>query len=138
MTVQQKAILTGKKCPYCGNASEYVSGASIYNGRFSDRMFYVCWTCDARIGTHKHKPEKALGSLANGRLRKRRMLAHKYFDPIWKAVQAKYNVPKHVARNTTYKWLASELELDVKYCHIGMFDLEMCDKVINLCKTYVS
>lgn len=39
-----------------------------------------------------------------------------------------------MARAQAYKWLASSLGIEPKNCHIGMFDVETCKKVVALCK----
>ena len=38
-----------------------------------------------------------------------------------------------MSRKDAYKWLADMLKIDLDDCHIGMFDIKMCQKVIHLC-----
>jgi uncharacterized protein DUF3268 len=39
------------------------------------------------------------------------------------------------ARNSTYEWLAEGMGLKLEHAHIGMFDVDQCKKVIELCKS---
>ena len=121
-------ILSGNVCPYCGSDSEYIDNSYIYAE--STGMIYICKPCDAYIGTHKDQPLKSLGSLANKELRDKRVRVHALFDPMWQRNERE-GVPRHVARSDAYRWLSMALELDPEYTHIGMFDLEMCNKAIK-------
>jgi hypothetical protein len=87
--------------------------------------FYWCKDCDAYVGCHKGT-EKPLGKLANKELRQWRMKAHNAFDPFWKH--------GNMDRSEAYLWLANELGIDVKKCHIGMFDIEQCKRTVKACK----
>ena len=110
-------------CPYCKKFSKRVTGKEVYSHR-SDLFsldFYSCAGCDAYVGTHKGT-SKPLGRLANKELRKAKSAAHREFDPIWKLGDMK--------RKDAYKWLASALGINGKDCHIGMFDIEMCEDVV--------
>jgi hypothetical protein len=109
----QKLIMQGKICPYCKNQSEYTEAA--YG------MIYLCKPCDAYCGVHKGT-NKSLGRLAKADLRQQRQEAHKYFDAIW--LQGK------VDRKQLYNELAEYLEIPFKYCHIAMFSIYTCQKVV--------
>lgn len=120
-------------CPYCGDQAKLVTGAVIYSHRpdLHEKKFWQCAPCGAYVGCHK--PNKGhgdgtrpLGRLANAELRAAKISAHACFDPIW--------VMGEMARAQAYKWLASGLGIETKNCHIGMFDVEMCKKVVALCK----
>jgi len=113
-------------CPYCGTASEHVDGDVVYPHRpeLADKKFWLCRPCDAYVGCHPGTPEP-LGRLANAELRKAKMEAHTAFDKLWKGDQAQ------MRRADAYKWLAAELGIGVDDCHIGMFDLDACKKVIE-------
>lgn len=114
-------------CPYCNNPSKKVTGADIYPHRQDlwDIVIYECKPCDARVGCHKGT-DKPLGRLADAELRKAKSAAHAAFDPIWKL-----NVR---TRNGAYQWLAKKLGIRPKDCHIGMFDVETCHRVIQICE----
>lgn len=134
------------KCPYCGQPAEYVDSSVVYNGR-SYGMIYDCRPCDAYVGVHKGS-NIPLGRLANAELRKWKQAAHAAFDPLWRAKfrhrvaggEGKSGRPggdhyKPVyARNSAYKWLAEQMGIERKECHIGMFDVDQCKRVISLCR----
>lgn len=119
----QTAIMQGKICPYCKNKTKYVDSAIIYGKSYG--MIYLCKPCDAYCGVHKGT-DKSLGRLANKELRHWKKEAHKYFDIIWKE--------GHEKRGEVYKHLANHLKLPVEYCHIGMFSVETCKKVVSWAK----
>lgn len=48
------------------------------------------------------------------------------FDPIWKSGQR--------SRSDAYSWLAHNLGIKKRDCHIGLFDIVMCRKVVEVCK----
>lgn len=115
------------KCPYCQQETHLVTGKLIYPHRYDleDKQFYLCKPCDAYVGCHKGT-NKPLGRLANAELRRYKIKAHALFDPVWKSG----NMPRAEA----YKWLAESLNIPAKDCHIGEFDIELCKKVIEICK----
>lgn len=118
-------------CPYCGKKAEYVKGDRIYSGRGSwdNKFFWVCFSCDAWVGCHSKDKrfgrigDEPLGRLANEELRKAKMRAHKAFDPLWK--------DNDIRRKDAYVWLSEELGVPFDECHIGMFDVDMCERVIE-------
>ena len=111
-------------CPYCRERSQLVNGSKIYNSnQFNGQLFYACMPCQAWVGCHKGT-DKPLGRLANKELRAAKMKAHAAFDPIW----------KHGGdRRGAYAWLAEQLGIESKACHIGMFDVPMCERVVEIC-----
>lgn len=115
----------GLLCPYCVSRPERVGGDVIYPHRpdLYGRRFYLCRPCDAYVGCHPGTTEP-LGRLANAELRKARQKAHAAFDPMWKGGGQK--------RKEAYSWLASRIGVDVKDCHIGMFDVETCRRVVEV------
>lgn len=125
-------------CPYCNNLSELVKGARIYPNwpTLADADLYVCFPCDARVGCHKGTL-KPLGRLANKPLRDAKQLAHAAFDPLWKRKAAQEGISKGKARDAGYKWLANEMNIPARECHIGMFDIAQCLKVVEICKPHL-
>jgi len=117
-------------CPYCSGEAVLTKGASLYGSLnpMSKRNFWVCWRCDARVGTHPtddaHGQDGTvpLGVLANKELRERRVEAHNAFDILWKKGK--------LSRAAAYAFLASRLGISKEDCHIGLFDEKMCDKVL--------
>jgi hypothetical protein len=116
-------IFKGKICPYCKKPTEYIDSTYLYGKSYG--MIYICKKCDAYVGVHKGT-NKALGRLANAELRYWKKEAHRYFDPIWKSSLK--------SRRSAYKWLSQKLKLPGTYTHIGMFGVETCKKVVELCK----
>jgi hypothetical protein len=114
------------KCPYCGYPSERVTGKAIYRHRpdLWDKKFYLCKPCDAYVGCHPDS-DMPLGRLADAELRKAKNLAHTAFDPIWKE--------NLMSRSNAYGWLSKQLNIPKHKCHIGMFDIETCKNVVQIC-----
>jgi hypothetical protein len=114
-------------CPYCGKQAYLVGGSVIYPHRndLAEKQFYQCKPCDAYVGCHDGTV-KPLGRLANTELRRAKMQAHSAFDPKWRNGEMK--------RASAYKWLAEQLKIDAKDCHIGMMDVDMCKRVVNVCQ----
>lgn len=118
-------------CQYCKAIPELVNGDVIYPHRkdLHKRKFYLCKACNAYVGTHEHTI-KPLGILANAELRKAKNKAHAAFDPLWKN--------KEMTRREAYKWLAKQLNIEPKFCHIGMFTILTCEQVVEVVKEYKS
>ncbi|MBR3797536.1 MAG: hypothetical protein IKK36_01290 [Bacteroidales bacterium] len=121
-------ILSGKICPYCGKESELIDSAEIYNGKSYGKM-YICRPCDAYVGCH-WSSNKALGRLANAELRKYKHEAHNTFDQIWEK--------NLMGRHQAYTWLSQQLGTKRHLTHIGMFDVDLCQKVIQLSTDYIN
>lgn len=111
-------------CPYCGADAKLVSGVTVYPHRpdLAAKRFYECEPCDARVGVHDGT-FKPLGRLANAELRAAKMRAHTAFDPLWRFGSMK--------RKAAYAALAAQLGIEPKDCHIGEFDVAMCERVIE-------
>lgn len=122
-------------CPYCGQPSEHVTGAIIYprHPDLHDREYFHCAPCDAWVGTHKDSG-MALGRLANKALRQAKQRAHAAFDPLWQKRQRISGISQSKARGRGYKWLAKELGISPKACHIGMMDEATCNRVVEICR----
>lgn len=113
-------------CPYCGKMSDKVSGREIYPHRpdLYAKVFYQCAPCDAYVGCHPGT-DKPMGRLANAELRRAKLQAHGAFDFIWKSGLK--------TRGSAYKWLAKQPGIPKEECHIGMFDVATCRKVVEIC-----
>lgn len=128
-------ILSGHKCPYCGGPSVLIDDKQIYGGT-GYGMAYICMPCNAYVGCHRNQRNRvnvSKGRLANAELRSWKKAAHAYFDPLW---QKHKKYPANIARRKAYSWLSKQLGIAGEYCHIGMFGVEECIKVVNLCKPY--
>ncbi len=110
-------------CPYCGRQAEYVDSKIVY--RRSYGMIYLCLNCDAYVGVHRGT-DRPKGRLANRELRYWKKAAHAAFDPLWQSGGMK--------RKEAYRWLASQMGLSPEETHIGMFDVQECKTVINICQ----
>lgn len=116
------------KCDYCRDPATLVKGKKIYPHRpdLYELFFWECEPCKAYVGTHKNNPKhKRLGRLANAELRQAKKRAHFAFDPLWRRGD--------MNRREAYKWISEELQILPRYCHIGMFNLKQCKKLIKIC-----
>lgn len=112
-------------CPYCGYESELVTGEKVYPHRpdLYNKLFYMCGADNAWVGTHS-LTDQPLGRLANAELRRAKSKAHEVFDPLWKSGT--------MTRGQAYQWLSEQMGIEKKYCHIGMFNVSQCKKVVEL------
>lgn len=117
---------TPPECPYCQSPSKLVNGDAIYPHRpdLYEKKFWACDPCKAYVGCHQGT-ETPLGRLANSELRSAKMAAHAALDPIWKSGKMK--------RGAVYVWLAEKMGIPIDQCHIGMFDVDQCKKVREIC-----
>lgn len=118
-------------CPYCQQPAELVQGKQVYPRAFelAQLWFWKCTPCDAWVGTHRNSNRHApLGTLANEELRLLRQRVHAAFDPIWQ---------RSGNRRKVYEWLAQQMGIDLKDCHIAKFDEVQCVMVIEICKTRI-
>lgn len=124
-------------CPYCDAPSELVTGDVLYPHRrdLHGSCFYRCVPCEAWVGCHRGTLVP-LGRLANAELRAAKSAAHREFDPLWRAKIQREGCSKSTARGLAYAWLAGQLGIDVKECHIGQMDVEMCARVVAICRPY--
>ena len=117
-------------CRYCGGVIKLIPAKMVY-GESARRLgmegeyLYQCQNCNARVGCHKGTT-RPLGNVANEVLRLKRMEAHRVFDALWKSGR--------MTRTGAYRWLAGELHLRPDRAHIGGFEMDQCQKVIELCE----
>lgn len=124
-------------CPYCARPAEIVSGADLYPHRpeLHAKKFWRCQPCQAWVGCHPGT-ENPLGRLADAKLRRAKSQAHAAFDPMWKEKMRRDGVRQNKARRAGYKWLAAQLGIAIDDCHIGMFDVATCWRVVEACRPY--
>lgn len=115
-------------CPYCSAPARLTDGAEMYPHRpdLSDKKFYKCDPCGAYVGCHRGTVTP-LGTLANAETRQARGRAHAVFDPIWKG--------GHMKRHKAYAWLSEQLGIEKDKCHIAMFDVDTCRRVVSAVKS---
>lgn len=110
-------------CQYCGTAAVVGMGETVYpdNPYLQDRVFWVCPKCGAYVGSHSDG--EPLGELANEELRRARLDAHVAFDRIWREGA--------ISRTDAYEIMALALGIPKEKCHIAMFDLDTCARVVE-------
>ena len=117
-------------CRYCGGVIRLTPAKDIY-GASTDRLglanenIYLCQNCNARVGCHKGT-NRPLGNVANEVLRLKRRETHQVFDRFWQ--------DNGMSRTQAYKWLAKQMRLSEKDAHIGGFEMDQCQQVIDLCR----
>ena len=70
--------------------------------------------------------QKTLGRLADEELREWKKKVHATFDRLWKE--------KFMKREMAYQWISKQLGIPRNITHIGMSDVEMCKKNVELRK----
>lgn len=128
-----------KTCRYCLLPAQLLRTGEAgypYPGRDFGPM-WTCVPCAAWCGCHPGT-ENALGGLANAELRKAKQAAHAAFDPLWKGKMRRDNVPQGRARRAGYRWLADQMGIPFKRCHIGYMNLDECQKVVEVCSAIYS
>lgn len=124
-------------CPYCGAPAEFLASSErVYHGHDYGPV-YACFPCGAWVGCHRGTT-RPLGRLADAALRKAKIDAHDAFDRTWRALHARRQAPEPGytlgrARASRYRRLAELLGIAPQDCHIGMFDIETCRRVVALC-----
>ena len=117
-------------CRYCGGIVRLVPAESVYGDSavrlgLKGEKLYQCQNCNARVGCHPGST-RPLGNLANEALRMKRMETHHVFDSFWKE--------RGMSRTQAYKWMAKKLRLSEELAHIGGFEMDRCQRLIDLCE----
>lgn len=131
---KQKSVKHKKQlhCPYCGAQALLREGSFLFEDAFVKHL-YVCVRypdCDSYVAAHE-RSKKPMGSLANGALRKKRILAHQEFDRLWKGMTPVFT------RKQAYNWLSDKLGGHVRRMHIASMGDGMCDLVIKESKRVI-
>lgn len=124
-------------CPYCGSQAEFRDSRIIYGQGTNFGMVWICRqypNCDAYVGVHKNT-KRPLGRLANPELRRWKKAAHAAFDPMWRH-KVLNGQDRREARNAGYRWLAGQVGMALDDCHVGMFDVKTCKRVVEICEPY--
>lgn len=121
-------------CGECGTKAVLVDGLAVYPHRpdLKEKYFWRC-SCGAYCGTHPNTINP-LGAPAGAETRRARSAAHAIFDPMWQKRQRLSGMPAGKARGKGYKWLAAQLGIDPKDCHIGMMDAPTARRVVEVCR----
>ena len=118
-----------KICNICGGRVVYIENSCIYGKSYGSGYCYFCTKCHAHVGTHKNRPRKAMGILADKPMRAWKMRCHKLFDSMW-------NNSKE--RDFLYNKLAKALDIPIDDCHFGYFDICMLQKAYRIIKSWRS
>lgn len=113
------------RCPYCGSSVIYRSADGIYKNNNNGVMLYVCSKfpeCDAYVSAHKGT-RVPMGVMADGRLRKLRIDAHRAFD--------KLHESGLMDRRDAYRWLAHVTQTPMNKAHIANLGEYYCKIVID-------
>jgi len=122
-----------KRCRYCQQFAALTRAGETDYPYYADYgPLWLCAPCGAWVGCHKGTTTP-LGGLANAELRAWKVKAHAAFDPLWQGKIRRDKCSKKNARTAGYKWLAGQLGIDVKICHIGYMSVAECQKVVDLC-----
>lgn len=127
-----------KTCRYCLLPAVLIKfGEAGYPYRANFGPYWCCTPCASWVGCHPGT-ENALGGLANAELRKARQEAHAMFDPLWQKKMVRDKVSKGSARRAGYRWLAEQLGIPFKRCHVAYMNLDECRKVVEVCSAIYS
>ena len=116
-------------CRYCGGVIRCIPARKVY-GKTTNRLkmqgqwLYQCQNCNARVGCHRDS-KRPLGNVANEVLRLKRVETHQVFDSLWQR--------QGMTRTAAYKWLAERMELPEECAHIGGFEMDQCQKLVDIC-----
>jgi len=115
-------------CPYCG-AQALLRKGSFLLEQVNEKHLYVCVRypeCDAYVTAHESS-KKPLGVLANGVLRKKRILAQQETDRLWKRRKGRAPV---FTRKQANNWLADKLNT-ANHVYLGSAGEGICDLIIK-------
>lgn len=121
-------------CLECGAVATLTDGRTIYPHRpdLAELPFWLCG-CGAYTGCHKGT-QHPKGRPAGPATRQARMAAHAAFDPLWRRRAELDGLNVHHARAKGYKWLAAQLGLEGKACHIGEMDAATARRAADICR----
>jgi len=112
-----------KSCNLCGSEKlRRTSNAEVYGKVYGNGKCIICDGCGGYVGCHDSG--RSLGLIANKEMRRLKSKCHAMFDPIWKS--------RKVSRSHAYVLLAQKLDIEVKDCHFGHFDIDMLNKSISV------
>lgn len=121
-------------CDYCGQNAVLVKSSEVYGSGRDYGPMWLCQPCQAWVGCHPGTT-RSLGRLANAELRQAKMAAHAAFDPLWRDhPDPPWGRPGH--RKSAYTWLADQLGLPPRHCHIGMMGVLACWRVVEACRPF--
>jgi len=106
-------------CPECG------APMTLRESRYG--LFYGCSKWPECRGSHGAHPDGTpLGTPADIRTKKLRMVAHNAFDPLWRGDHAIFD-----SRGKAYLWMQDVMGMGQHEAHISRFDREDCKKLVE-------
>lgn len=129
-----KIDLVDPICVECGAMGKLSSGREAYpNHPERHRHAYFVCSCGAMVSCHPGTAVAA-GRPASASTRYLRSMAHQALDQIWKGFDGnRSRLASGHARNRAYKWLATQLGISRRECHIGWMNAAQCREVIAAC-----
>jgi hypothetical protein len=135
--VEATAVRCKPVCVECGKlATELVGWTAIYRPRperpdLMAKQFWRCG-CGAYVGCHPFTTIP-LGRPAGPETQKLRSAAHGVFDRLWLLKAEREEISKGEARTKGYAWLAAQLGIEPRECHIGWMDAATASRVVEIC-----
>ena len=117
------------RCPICGAPVKYRSADGVF--RTSGRFIFACSEYENGCDTYiiANPDGTPAGTMADRKTRRMRQEAHYYLNQLY--------TYKDMTKSETYEWLAEKLQIPKSKCHIRYFDTALCQKVIEVSKTYL-
>lgn len=120
-----------KCCDNCQSPRIVNANNSIIYGRnYGDwPRVWFCRNCNAAVSCHPGT-NYPMGKMATSETRDARRRAHKHFDKIFRK-------HKIMSRTDAYFWLARSMNIPKDECHISHFNIEQCERVIELSRNKI-
>lgn len=116
------------RCDVCGAETSLVHNIEIYGKPVGEWEWHVLCSdpdCGAHVET-KPGTSIAVCKMSTPQTRQARVMAHRVFDKLWS---------NSFQRRSAYAWLAQQMKLSRRECHIKLFSYEQCHEVVRLVKT---
>jgi hypothetical protein len=120
----QDALKPPTSCDNCRSFRvALVTNDKIYGRQYGKWPYvYHCEDCNSTVGCHPNT-FIPLGLMADRQTRLLRKEAHVAFDPLWRSGL--------MSRSRAYQWLAEELNIEFKDCHISWLNKRQLRKTIE-------
>ena len=125
MTFSEPRLLPPTKCDNCNSNRVGLTSNSVIYGEEKGKWPYVyyCDDCTAVVACHPNTYDP-MGYMAPSKIRRLRARLHKLLDPIWKL--------NYLNRSDAYDWLARQLSLADRTCHISQLTQLQLETAIEL------
>lgn len=134
--MNRKLAASPPLCLECGREASLVQSQTIYPRR-PDLWNRPMWRCSCGAYTACHDgTERPKGRPAGPATRRARIAAHAEFDRLWEAKMRRDGCSKKQARQAGYRWLAVQLGIEPRDCHIGMMGERDARRVESLCRRF--